>query len=309
MKKIICTALLFLLAAAFAGCNEIKETNGSAADSAAESLNEDLSGGSSKEELKARDREVDTDKEFVFDDAGVLGEAEYDSINTYAAWLAKTFKINAAVVITNDIEDKEPAEFAKEYYSALYSGDGILFLLNNDTNTDYVYRQGFPSKFISDDDIEMLFAEISPWIIKGDYASAAERVLETAEGKLPEYFTDKSGILSKEEISELNEKLKDAAGENGLNVYLVNDIGEQSIEEYSNKKFIDYYAESSDSNAMFVINTANGDCFVCTSGSMGYLSDSQEDIQKAVKSCIKESDGKKILDCMSAVDKILTFVQ
>ncbi len=309
MKKLICAALLCLIAAVFVSCNEIKETNGSISGSDSVKQNDDSSNESSEEELRPRDREINTDKDFVFDDAGVLSANELKNLNTYTAWLAKTFKINAAVVITDNIGDKEPDKYAEEYYSDLYSGDGFLFLLNNDTNTDYIYRKGFPSKFITDDDIEMLFSEISPLLVKEDYISAVKYVLETAEKKLPEYFTDKSGILSKEEISELNEKLKETAGENGLNVYLVNDIGEQSIEEYSNKKFIDYYAESSDSNAMFVINTANGDCFVCTSGSMGYLSDSQEDIQKAVKSCIKESDGKKILDCMSAVDKILTFVQ
>lgn len=309
MKKLICAALLCLIAAVFVSCNEIKETNGSISGSDSVKQNDDSSNESSEEELRPRDREINTDKDFVFDDAGVLSANELKNLNTYTAWLAKTFKINAAVVITDNIGDKEPDKYAEEYYSDLYSGDGFLFLLNNDTNTDYIYRKGFPSKFITDDDIEMLFSEISPLLVKEDYISAVKYVLETAEKKLPEYFTDKSGILSKEEISELNEKLKETAGKNGLNVYLVNDIGEQSIEEYSNKKFIDYYAESSDSNAMFVINTANGDCFVCTSGSMGYLSDSQEDIQKAVKSCIKESDGKKILDCMSAVDKILTFVQ
>lgn len=309
MKKLICAALLCLITAVFVSCNEIKETNGSISGSDSVKQNDDSSNESSEEELRPRDREINTDKDFVFDDAGVLSANELKNLNTYTAWLAKTFKINAAVVITGNIGDKEPDKYAEEYYSDLYSGDGFLFLLNNDTNTDYIYRKGFPSKFITDDDIEMLFSEISPLLVKEDYISAVKYVLETAEKKLPEYFTDKSGILSKEEISELNEKLKETAGENGLNVYLVNDIGEQSIEEYSNEKFIDYYAESSDSNAMFVINTANGDCFVCTSGSMGYFSDSQEDIQKAVKSCIKESDGKKILDCMSAVDKILTFVQ
>lgn len=309
MKKLICAALLCLITAAFVGCNEIKETNASVSESDSEKQNDNSSDESSEEDLKPRDRQINTDKDFVFDDAGVLSADELKSLNTYTAWLAKTFKINAAVVITDNIGDKEPDKYAEEYYDDLYSGDGFLFLLNNDTNTDYIYRKGFPSKLITDDDIEMLFSEISPQLVKGDYMSAAKHVLETAEKKLPEYITDKSGILTKEEITELNGKLKDAAGENGLNVYLVNDTGEQSIKEYSNEKFVDYYAASSNSNAMVVINTANGDCFVCTSGSMEYISDSQEDIQKAVKSCIKESDGKKILDCISAVDKILTFIQ
>lgn len=308
MKKLICAVLLCLIAAAFVGCNETKETNASVSDSDAEGQNADFSDESSKEELKARDREIDTDKEFVFDEAGVLSDGEYDSLNTYTAWLAKAFKINAAVVITDDIEDKKPADFAEEYYSDLYSGDGILFLLNNDTNTDYVYRRGFPSKFISDSDVEMLFAEISPWIVKGDYVAAAERVLEMTEQKLPEYITDKSGKLSKEEISELSGKLKEAAGDNGFNVMLINSTGEQSVEDFAKEKFNEYYEKDSDS-AMLVINTSDGDSFICTSGNMKYLSESQEDIQKAVKSCLKESDGEETVDCSAAVDKLLEYIQ
>ena len=41
--------------------------------------------------------------------------------------------------------------------------------MNNDTGNDCFYRKGFPSKFITDSDIEMLFAEISPMIVTGDY--------------------------------------------------------------------------------------------------------------------------------------------
>lgn len=308
MKKLICTALLCLITVAFVGCNEIKETNASVSESAAEKQNDNSSDESYEEELRPRDREINTDTDFVFDDAGVLSADELENLNTYTAWLAKTFKINAAVVITDNIGDKEPDKYAEEYYNDLYSGDGILFLLNNDTNTDYIYRKGFPSKFIADDDIEMLFAEISPLLVKGDYMSAAKRVLETAELKLPEYITDKSGTLSKEEISELNGKLKDAAGENNLNIYLTDTIGEQTMEDYAKEKFNEYYDKDSDS-AMLVIDISDGNSFICTSGNMKYLSDSQEDIQKAVRSCIKESDGKKTLDCMSAVDKLLTFIQ
>ena len=92
----------------------------------------------------------------------------------------------------------------------------------------------------------MLFAEISPLLVKGDYMSAAKRVLETAELKLPEYITDKSGTLSKEEISELNGKLKDAAGENNLNIHLTDTIGEQTMEDYAKEKFNEYYDKDSD---------------------------------------------------------------
>ena len=71
MKKLICTALLCLITVAFVGCNEIKETNASVSESAAEKQNDNSSDESSEEELRPRDREMNTDTDFVFDDAGV----------------------------------------------------------------------------------------------------------------------------------------------------------------------------------------------------------------------------------------------
>lgn len=304
MKKIIFAVVFCLLTASLVGCDEIKETNASISETAEETTSDQ----SPEEELNSHNREINTDTDFVFDDAGILSDGEYDSLNTYTARIAETFKINAAVVITDDIGGKSPSEFAEEYYAGLYSEDGILFLLNNDTGNDYFYRKGVPAKFITAADIEMLFAEISPWIVTGDYIGAAERVLETAELKLPEYITDRTGLLEKEEISGINSILKDAAGESSLNVFLVSSTGEQTTEDYAKAKFSQYYDSDSDS-AMLVINISDSSSYVCASGNMTYLTDSQADIQAAVKAGLAETDSENNFICKSAVNRFLEFIQ
>ncbi|MGN1481900.1 TPM domain-containing protein [Porcipelethomonas sp.] len=309
MKKFTFIAVLCCFAALFSGCEDIKESNKEPAESSAAETVENTDDIESSEELSSRDREINTETDFVFDDAGILNDSEWDQLNTYTAWISKTFKINAAVVTSDDIGDKKPEEYAEEYYNELYSGDGFLFLLNNDTGNDYFYRKGVPSMFITGGDIEMLFAEISPWLVTGEYFDSIEHVLETAELKLPEYLTDRSHILEKEDIKNINDKIKDAAGENSLNLFLTSDTGEKSIEDYAKENFNNYYDKNSDS-AMLAVNTSDGSSYICASGSLEHIRDKQEDIQKDIKDCLKtDENGEEYFDCSQAADCFISLIE
>lgn len=309
MKKITLIAALCCFTIMFSGCESIKDSKSANADlseSSAETTSEnDSSDESSGEELSSRDRDIDTDSEYVFDDAKILSDSQRDEINTYAAWISRTFKINAGVVTTDDIGDSKPSEYAEEYYNDLYSGNGILFLVNNDTGNDCFYRKGFPSKFITDSDIEMLFAEISPMIVTGDYYSAIENVLETAELKLPEYLTDSTNTLEKKDISDINEKIKDAAGDNSMNLFLTGNTGDSTTEDYARELFSKYYDKNSDS-AMLVVNINDGSSYICASGNLKYMTDKQEDIQSEIKKCINSDDSS--FDASKAADSFISLI-
>ncbi len=306
MTKKILFIVIFCCCVAFTGCFEdIKTPESLASDELSSQSESPESEQPSEKKLKARDREVDTEKEYVFDDADILSKGEYDSINTYTAWVSKAFKINAAVVLTDDIEDKEPADYAKDYYNKLYKGDGILFLINNDTNEDYFFRNGIPAEFISDSSVLMLFSEISPMLALEDYVGAAERALESAEIYLPEYFTDRSGILKKEEIVEYNAIIEGAAGDNSLNVYYVEGTAGDTLEKFSKKRFELFYEKDADA-AMLIIDGNNGSSFLCASGNMSYLSDSKEELEKEIKSCYSKTDG---VDLKTACEKFIGFVE
>lgn len=302
MKKILCLILSCVLATAMIGCDDEKKAKDELEASSASTQATEKGKVMFKEN---RERKGDAENANVFDETLILTDGEYEDLNDYAATLAQTYKINCAVVLTDDIGDSEPSDFAKNFYESNYSGDGILFLINNDTNNDYLYRQGAPSKVITDSDVQMLFAEISPLLALEDYISAAERVLEEAEILLPEYFNDKSGHLKGEEINALNDYIKDNSGDKNVNVYYVKGTGEEKIEDFAQTRFDKFYEEGADA-VMIVIDGKNGNSYMCVSGSMTYLSDSHEDIQKAIRSCFDKKEG---LDLEEAVKKFIGFVE
>lgn len=306
MKKILCLLLICCLSVSAAGCTDkSKTTGGKAADEL--NVSDDNSSKNDSEEETSENRDIDiyTDNKYIYDAAGVFSDAQSDDINSYCAWISKTFKINAAVASTDDLGDSETADYAKNIYESNYSGDGILFLINNDTENDYFYRTGVPEKFISNSDIQMLFSEISPILALEDYSSAAELALEEAENLLPEYFTDRTGTLEKTEISAYNESIKEKAGENKINIYYVIGTGEQNIQDFAAERF-EWFYETDENTAMLVINGENGENALCLSGSMNYLSENQNEIQKTVKSCYDKKEG---MDLNKAVEQFLSFIE
>lgn len=300
MKKLLPLLMICCFITAFAGCSDkTKETAGSVSDELSEETKE------TQQTLENRTRKVDTENTYVYDETMILTDGEYDDLNTYTAWFSKAFKINAAVVVTDDIGDSEPSDYAKNFYESNYNGDGILFLLNNDTNEDYLYRHGVPSKFISNEDVLMLFSEISPMLAMGDYITAAERVLEQAELLLPEHFTDRTGELEAEEIEKYNDYINENSGEGKINVYYVKGTGEDSIEEFAKKRFEMFYDVDSDT-AMLVIDGESGENYLYLSGNMGYLLTSRTEIHDAVKSCYDINNG---MDLNAAIEKFIGFVE
>lgn len=308
MKKALYVILLCLCINLFSGCSDSNNSSDIAADqlSSLESSNENNDDEETEEEkpIKARDREIDTNNEFVFDDGKILTEGEYDLLNSYTAWLAKAFKINAAVVLTDDIEGQEPSDYAESYYNDIYKGDGVLFLVNNDTNEDYLYRKGRPAEFITDGKVQMMFSEISPMLALEEYVSAAETALEMVEQYYPEYFTDRSGNIDKKEISEYSDIIEAAAGNNSLNMYYVEGIGDSSIEDFAKKRYEMFYDDGADA-AILVIDGNNGDNYLCASGSMDYLNGNKSELQEAVKSLYSKNDG---VDLKKAAEQFATFV-
>ena len=120
MKKLLSLLFICTFAASLVGCSEnAKETGGKASDELSSATEETQP----EETLESRTREIDTENAYVFDESVILSDGEYDALNTYTAWLSKTFKINAAIVLTDDIGESEPADYARNFYESNYSGD------------------------------------------------------------------------------------------------------------------------------------------------------------------------------------------
>lgn len=315
MKKLY-RIILILLAAlmVLSGC---EKTNKNSSDSSSSPSAESAAGESKPADeenaeptLAERDREIDTDNEFVIDTAKTLSSSEYDEINKYAAWISNTFKINCAVVITDNIGKKSAAEYAEEQYKKLYNAsNGIMFLINNDTGNDYILRKGAPGHFISDSQIEMLFAEISPMLVTGDYTAATAKVFELFELNLPEFAIDRTNKLGKEEIISLNETLSSACGDGeSLAVIFSGGTGEKSLSDYTKEHFQKYYALSSNSAALMVVNTSTAEYYICGHGGFGDAEKNQGSIKDLIEGCLTETDGKKSFNHAASVDIFIKFL-
>lgn len=258
--------------------------------------------------LPERDKTIDTSTEFVFDDAKALSSSDYDALNEYTAWLSKTFRINAAVVITDDMGDKTAEEYASDYYTDLYGGsNGIMFLVNNDTGKDYILRKGAPSLFISGSDIEMLFSEISPLLVTGNYKDAINQTLQLIELSLPEFAIDRTNQMTAEEITAVNDILSGVSGENAnLSMIFIGDIGEKKISDYAKEQSDKYFIDGENS-AIMVVNTQSGEYYICSQGELSSLEKEQESIKDLVSGCLTGTDGKKTFDFTAAADIFVNF--
>ena len=307
MKKIIriisvVTAALMIMS----GCEKIEDK-----PTVNENGLNDASSGEEAEtqpELEERDRTIDTDKEFVIDDAKLLSDSDYSALNEHTAWLAHAFKINAAVVTTDDLGDKNVQEYAESYYEKLYSSsNGIMLLINNDTGEDFFLRKGAPSLFITDSDVELLFSEISPLLVTENYKEAADRVLDAAELSLPEFAADRTNKMTKEEITEVNNILSEVNSDSeSLSMIFIGDIGEKKISDYA-KEQADKYLEGGLNHAIMVVNVQTGEYYISAKGSLSSLEEKQSGIKESISGCLSTSDGKKIFDYRSAADIFSKF--
>ncbi len=141
---------------------------------------------------------------YVYDHAGIMSASAIEQCNNYAEWLYEKYLINTAVVTTDSLGEYEPAEYAENAYNELYGGrgSGLLILINNDTNEDYIYKKGSCLTAIEQElqDNELYYATRE--IVSGDYEAAVMRLLALGE-QCSEYVFDNMGVLTAEGLSAL----------------------------------------------------------------------------------------------------------
>lgn len=284
------------------GCEDVKDK---AADNSAEESKVVEVTVAEEPTLPERDRTADTDSEYVTDDEKILSPDDYSAINEYAAWFSRTFKINACVRITPDIGEKSPKEYADDYYKKKYGDSaGIMLLINNDTGEDIFLRKGTPSKFISDSDVEMLIAEISPLLVTENYRDAVNKAFELAELSLPEYAVDLTGKMTAEEITAANDILR--ASEENLSVVFLSSTGKKKISDFA-KDRAEKYLDGDDDGALLFVNTQSGEYAVCAQGRFSGSEESQKELKTDITGCISIKDGKKSFDYSSAAEIFVNF--
>ncbi|MCC8136151.1 MAG: TPM domain-containing protein [Ruminococcus sp.] len=285
MNKFSVTIITFLLTAAMlCGCSddEEKADSSTAEQSASEIASEEAeSSEESDVEHNAAEEEETTAEEpenhelerdiepaegtYVYDYAGILSEEDFAECNNYAEWLYENYLINAAVVITDDVEELTPEQYAEDAYVELYSGrgSGLLLLINNDTNEDYLYKTGSCLASISEDDEAIEFYWATQEIISGDYKSAVLRLLELGES-CPQHVFDNGGIFTSDQIASLESLC--TGGDTDISVLATSNSTESTNEEICRTYYDRHYSDGE--GIMIMLDTESKTLTVVSDGTL-----------------------------------------
>lgn len=170
---------------------------------------------------------------YIYDNANLLNKNDFQECNDYAGFLYENYLINTAVVTVSSLDGHTPEEFAEKSYRELYDGDesGLLLLLNDDTNVDFLYKKGNCAECISEDDEKSAFYTATREIVENDCKSAVLRIMKLAEN-CPQYVFDNAGIFSEDEKNELMQILENR----NISVVTVNGKSEKKLCEQYKKR-------------------------------------------------------------------------
>lgn len=149
---------------------------------------------------------------YVYDNAGILDSASIAECNDYCEWLYENYLINAAVVTTAELAELTPEEYSANAYIDIYEGkgSGLLLLVNNDTNNDYLYKTGSCLNSIDEETEKESFYWATREIVSGDYKTAILRLMQLGE-MCSQYVFDNAGIFTAEEADVLEQACTEAS--------------------------------------------------------------------------------------------------
>lgn len=233
MKKIFSAAIFIVSAAIFCGCahKTEKADNGNASG-----VSETQTGNSQTpdtvenitSESVVPENPVSVSGQYIKDYAGIMDSEAAAACNQVISELNSSRMINAAVVTVNKLDGAEPYDYASRCYNQIFGSDssrGLLFLINNDTNEDILYKAGGIN--IDPEAEKNAFYQATRDIVGKDYSSAAIRMLRLGE-ECSSHIFDQAGFFNSQQISELE---KAAAGYGkDVSVYTVGNTAETSRE-------------------------------------------------------------------------------
>lgn len=123
----------------------------------------------------------------IVDDYGYLEAGQVYDIISAAEEFAQKSGFNIVICITDDIGEPKTDGQTVEYADLMYEGlcgintDGILLLINNDTEYDYISTSGACINYYSDYRIDQILDSIYDYIIDKDFGSAALRFIDNLD--------------------------------------------------------------------------------------------------------------------------------
>ena len=179
MKKICLTIILAALT--LCGCSDDMEK--SMPESQTETVTEaisDVQEPATQPPTKAAQRVSPQSGVYVYDFTGLISGEEIAQCNEYAAQLNSEYGINAGVVFAENLGGASPYDYAEACYKDIFgtASNGMLVLINNDSDKDVVYKIGVCYDYIDERTESEAFYYATKAIVAGDYSGAAMKLLE-----------------------------------------------------------------------------------------------------------------------------------
>lgn len=109
----------------------------------------------------------------------------------------KKLSLFIAVVVTDDLKGKSSRDYADDFYDEYFgiNTDGILLLLDNQSQWDHISTSGRAISSYSDSYIDKIFGAMDKSLDRGDYYGAADRFLSMLDKKTAFWYAFKEKFL------------------------------------------------------------------------------------------------------------------
>ncbi|MDO5148341.1 MAG: TPM domain-containing protein [Oscillospiraceae bacterium] len=129
----------------------------------------------------------------VFDYDNSLSDEEEKLLDESIKQAEQKYGLNIAIVITDDLGTKSSMEYADDFYDDMFgiNTDGILFLMDNDTQWDHISTSGRAISMYSESYIDRMFSAVTPALKRGSYFEASVKfldMLDTGKGFRTAFF-------------------------------------------------------------------------------------------------------------------------
>ena len=172
----------------------------------------------------------------LVDNAGLLSQAEADSLRATLDQYSEELNFDIVVVTTNTLDGKTPRDCADDYFD--YNGygyganrDGALFLryINGSSKEVWLSTSGEGIKAIRDADIESIFDDMEDDIRANRYGVAFQVLAQDVQNEIlnargsahPPRLVDNAGLLSQAEADSLRATLDQYSEELNFDIVVV----------------------------------------------------------------------------------------
>ncbi|MBR1593004.1 MAG: TPM domain-containing protein [Ruminococcus sp.] len=164
---------------------------------------------------------------YIYDYANILSDEDKNEIETYIKRISAEKMINAAVVTISSGGGSTSADYAKDIFNQLYdnSGNGLVFVLNNDTKYDYLLKTGVCDLMIDTNDLNSALFSATEMFVSGEYKDGIMHMLSLAD-ICPSHIFDELGVYSVEELQFIENRL--SGSNRDISVILTSNVSDYS---------------------------------------------------------------------------------